>query len=102
MCFGPEAWNLRKLYAHVKHLGPHSATARHLDAAWGPEHELLATIAEILHASLRMFLAANGGKKIPDQMTIPRPEGIAPKAEPPAPVTLESVRSIFLGGVASE
>jgi hypothetical protein len=49
-----------------------------------------------------MFLAANGGKKIPDQMMIPRPEGIAPRAQPPAPATLESVRSIFLGGVASE
>lgn len=73
-----------------------------MDAAWGTEHELLATIAELTHASIRMFVAANGGKKIPPPLQIPRPQGFAPRADPPAPVTLETVRSMFLGGDVDE
>lgn len=100
VCFGPEAWGLRKLYAHVRYLGADSATAQFLEAGWSADDELLATIAELLHAQLRAFLGAHGAKRIPDQLKIPRPSGSVPTGTPPAPMTLESVRSVFFGGVA--
>jgi hypothetical protein len=98
VCFGSHPWGLRKLYAHVRHLGPSSATARHLDAGWSTEDELLATVAEISHASLRAFLAANGAKRVPDQIKIPRPSGSAPEAAPPPTLSLEGMREALLGG----
>lgn len=100
MCFGPSAWGVRKIYAHVRHLGPDSALAAHHDAKWSPELELMATLVELEHASFRAFVAANAGKSVtlPPPLKIPRPEGILPKGPPPATATLDSVRSIFLGG----
>lgn len=73
--WGDEPFGVRRLIALVGNLPRDSATARQLDTldGWTQEHELLATIVDMMGENTRVALAAAGVKKLPDPVRFPRP-----------------------------
>lgn len=60
---------------------------------WPVERELLAVIAELLHVLVTVTLKANGAKRTPPPLHIPRPHGVGETKRAPISIT-EYVASI--------
>lgn len=60
------------------------AFAGELGGYWPMERELLATIAELLSSLVIITLKAHGARRVPQQLKVPRPEGLGGAPHPDA------------------
>lgn len=86
----------RRIIALIRGLSEHSNTAHVVTKGWGYEHELMASLIELVDFGNRNFLLANGVKsfELPQQVFIKRPN--APEKRK---ATRAETLEIFKGGV---
>jgi hypothetical protein len=90
VCFGPNEFGVRRLYAYISRLPPDSALARELGwSSWDQTHELIATLIEV-------EINAKRTQDTDPIFRYPRPIGLADEDEPDEPMTVESIRAALL------